>query len=319
MSLASNTGNIRFNGTGRVYVGAVGGSTLQILGELEDLNYSQEVSTEQLKSTQYASRAVIVETETERVASLAFGIREMSEENLKMALLGGNINTLNQSAGYIYQTTKAWTLEHFLDLGYLNVFITKITGTITGTFTLGSTVTGDVSAATGKICFIAAGYIILCNVSGTFVVGEDVEQTPGTIYITVSGIEELEDVCITDTAGTALRVNGTDYTVDPDYGYVRKDSASLLDTDKVSYDYEAVDRKYIWAMSAGSVEKKLVFVTDKDDIGPRQRYTFHKVKLNLNGDFPLIGEGAQILQVTATVLADTTQVTGQEHYKVEMM
>src|SRR4030042_6047089 len=149
--LASNTENIRLNGTGRVYVGAVAGSTFQELGELEDLNFGVEVSTEQLKSNRNAARGVIIETETERVASLSFGMREMSEENLKLALLGGDINTLNQSASYVYQTTKAWKLEHFLALGLLNVFITKITGAITGSFTLGSTLTGDASAATGSM------------------------------------------------------------------------------------------------------------------------------------------------------------------------
>jgi len=108
--------------------------------------------------------------------------------------------------------------------------------------------------------------------------------------------------------------------VDPDYGYLRKLSGGgMTSSDVVSYDYEVVNRKYIWGLSAGSVEKKFVFVSDKDDLGPRQRWTFHKVKINLNGDFPLIGEGAAILSVTGSVLADTTQPSGQEYYKVEMM
>ena len=317
--LASNPDNIRYNGTGRIYAGEVGSVLYQELGELEDLTFGCEVSTDQMKSTRNAARAVIVEVDKDRVATLDFGMREMSEENLKLALLGGDVNTLNQIAGYVYQTTKAWTLNYFLDLGHLNVFITKITGTITGTLTLGNIVTGNTSAATGKIAYIAAGYIILVNVSGTFVIGEQVEQTADVNYIVPAGIETLEDVCITDSTGATLRVNGTDYTVDPDYGYVRKDAANLLDADKLSYDYESVAKKYIWAMSAGSVIKKMVFVSDKDDIGPRQRYTFHKVKLNLNGDFPLIGEGAQILKINGTVLFDATQPSGEEYYKAEMM
>ena len=107
---------------------------------------------------------------------------------------------------------------------------------------------------------------------------------------------------------------------DPDYGYIRQLSAgTTADTDVVSYDYEAVDKEYLWSMSTSSVEKKFIFVSDKDDQGPRQRWTFHKVKINLNGDFPLIGDGAAILGVTGTVLADTTQPAGQEYFKTEII
>ncbi|NMC73212.1 MAG: hypothetical protein GYA56_02450, partial [Geobacteraceae bacterium] len=142
----------------------------------------------------------------------------------------------------------------------------------------------------------------------------------GSNYITISGVETIEDVCITSSDGATLRGNGTDYSVDPDYGYVRKLSGGgLLDADKVSFDYAAVDRKYIWGLSAGSVTKKFTFVSDKDDQGPRQRWTFHKVQINLNGDINLIAEKNAVLSITGSVLADTTQPSGQEYYKVEMM
>ena len=135
-----------------------------------------------------------------------------------------------------------------------------------------------------------------------------------------TGIEVLEDVVVTAVGGATRRVQGTDYNLDPDYGYLRKVSGGGIEaTDVVSYDYEAINRKYIHGMSASSVEKKLIFVSDKDDLGLRQRWTFHKVKIALNGEFPLIGDGAAILQVNATVLKDTSQASGQEYYKVEMM
>jgi hypothetical protein len=320
MPLASNTDNIRYNGTGRVYAGAVAGSSFDDLGELEGLNFAMSVSTEKLKSNRNAARATILEVESEREASLSFGMREMSENNLKMALLGSAINTLNQSASYVYQTVPTFVADLFIDLGHLNVFSTKITGTITGTLAVGDTVTGAVSTATGKIAFKGSNYIELVNVSGAFQASEQIYETQDTNYITSSGVEKLEDVVVTDSTGATRRAQGTDYSLDPDYGYFRKLSGgSITDTDVVSYDYEAVDKKYIWGMSAGSVEKKLIFVSDKDDQGPRQRWTFHKVKINLNGEFPLIGDGAAILQVNATVLADTTQASGQEYYKAEMM
>lgn len=320
MGLASDTNNIRYNGTGRAYAGAVAGASFDQLGELEGLNFGITVSTEKMKSTQNASRATILEVESERDAALSFGLREMSENNLKMALLGSAINTANQSAGYADQVVPSFVDDLFIELGHLNVFSIKLTGAITGDLAVGDTVTGQTSSATGKIAFEGAGYIEVVNVSGTFEVGEQVYETVDTNYITPTGIETLEDVVVTDSTGATRRVQGTDYDLDPDYGYLRKLSAGdIVATDVVSYDYEAVNKKYIWGMSAGSVEKKLIFVSDKDDLGTRQRWTFHKVKIALNGEFPLIGDGAAILQVNATVLKDTSQPSGQEFYKVEMM
>jgi hypothetical protein len=70
-------------------------------------------------------------------------------------------------------------------------------------------------------------------------------------------------------------------------------------------------------MSSSSGNKKIIFVSDKDDQGIRTRWTFHKIKINLDGDFPLIGPGAAILSVKGTVIADTTQPSGQEYFKTE--
>jgi len=324
MPLASSADNIRYYGTGRAYAGEVDEDSFDDLGELENINFALTVTIEKLKSTRNAARATIIEKETERDAVLTFGLREMTNENLKMTLLGSDINTDNQAASYVYQDAIGTDVDLeddlYIDLGKLNVFSIKLTGTITGTLAVGDTVTGDTSAATGDIAFKAAGYIELVNIVGTFQVGEEVYETQGTNYITPTGIETLEDVVVTDAAGTTRRVQGTDYSLDPDYGYIRKISdGDIIDTDVISYDYEAVDRSYIWGMSAGSVERKLIFVSDKDDNGVRQRWTFHKVNILLNGEFPLIGEGASVLAVTGTVLKDSDQASGQEYYKVETM
>lgn len=318
--LASSPNNIRFNGTGRAYVGEVAGSSFNDLGELEGLSYQASTSTTKLKSTRNAARATILEVPNETEASVSFGMREVTEENLKMALLGSAVNSDNQAASNVYQTTKTWAADLYLDLGHMNVFSTKVShGTVTnGPFAVGDTVTGGTSSASGKVAYAGANFVELVQVSGNFATGETLTATTKTA--TVTGVEKLEDVVITASTGTTRRVQGTDYTIDPDYGYVRKlSTGAVADTDKISYDYEAVDRKYFYGLSSGSVTKKLIFVADKDDPGPRQRWTFHKVQINLNGDFPLIGEGAQILQVTGTVLADTTQPSGQEYYKLEIM
>ena len=142
MALASSTDNIRYGGTGRAYVGALAGSSFDDLGELENLNFNLSVSTEKMKTTRNAAKATILEVETDREATLSFGLREMSNNNLKMALLSDTINTANQSASYVYQTDPALVDDLYIDLGHLNVFSTKLTGTITGELAVGDTVTG---------------------------------------------------------------------------------------------------------------------------------------------------------------------------------
>ncbi len=318
--LSSSADNIRYNGTGRCYAGAVGGSSFDELGDLDKLSFNLTVSTDKLKTNRNAAKATILEVEKEREASLSFGLREMTNNNLKMALLAGDFNAANQAAGNQYQQALAFVDDLYIELGALNVFSTKLPGVITGTLAAGDTVTGKTSSATGKIAFVGSGFIELVNVSGTFQAGEQVYKTQDTDYITPSGIEKNQDVIVTDAAGSVRRQQGTDYSLDPDYGYFRKLSAGNMEaTDVVSYDSEAVEKSYIHSMSASSVQKKLIFVSDKKDHGPRQRWIFHKVQINLSGDFPLIGAGAATLNVKGTVLADTTQPAGQEYFKTEII
>ncbi len=320
MPLASDADNIRYYGTGRAYQGPVGGASFDDMGELENFNFSLAVSTEKLKSTRNAARGTIIEKITESEAKITFGLREMTNENLKIALLSSAAAADNQAASYTYQAAPTWVDDFYIDLGKLNVKSTKLTGTITGSLAVGDTVTQVTSGATGKIAFVGAGFIELCNVSGTFVVTNQVYETQDTNYIIPTAITVQEDVVVTDTTGASRRVQGADYDLDPDYGFIRALSAgSIVAGDKVSYDYEAVTKSLIHGMSAASVEKKIIFVSDKDDNGVRQRWTFHKVNVLLNGDFPLIGDGAAILAVTGTVLKDSAQASGQEYYKVETM
>lgn len=323
-NLATSANNIRYNGTGRVYVGDVGGASLVDLGELDGFKCSPKVTKDQLKTTRSADRATILEVEKDREVTLGFGLQEQTEHNVRMALMGSTIASDNQVAGNVTSDEVVLVDDQYVDLGHLNVFITKLTGTITGALAPGDIVTGENSAATGDIAWTESGLVELVNVSGTFVSGEKAELDAGN-YITVSGVEVAEDVVVVnadvDSGTPSVRyVNGTDYDLDPDYGYLRMLSAGTLNTPGyISYDYEAVTRNYTHAMSAASVQKKVVFVTDKDDQGLRFRHTFHKVNISMNGDWSLIGDGPSTLPMEGTVLKDTTQPTGQEYFKTEIM
>ena len=322
--LTTDADNIRYNGTGRVYVGDVGGSSFMDLGELDGFSFNVSVSKDQLKTTRSADRATILEAESEREASLSFGLQEQTEQNLKMALLGGSISSDDQGAGTVEDNSTALVSDEYVDLGKIDVFVTKLTGTITGTIECGETVTGATSGATGKIAWTESGLAELISVSGTFQTGEKAE-VDGSNYITISGIEEAKDVVVCDAAvgsGTpTTRYDlGTDYSLDPHYGYLRMlSSGSISSPAYVSFDYEAVTKNYFHAMSASSVQKKVIMVTDKDDNGLRQRITFHKVNINMNGDWSMIGDGPATIPLEGTVVKDTSQAFGQEYFKLEIM
>ena len=322
--LTSNADNIRYNGTGRVYVADVGGAVYDELGELENLSGNISVSKDEMKSNRSADQAVILTAESKRSASFSFGLREQTEENLKMALMGGAITTDDQSASSVVSDAVTLTDDKYVDLGHLNVFITRVTGTITGALACGDSVTGATSGATGDIAWTESGLVELVQVSGTFVSGEKIEKD-GSNYITATGVTKTEDVVVVDadvdSATPSVRyVQGTDYTLDPDYGMLRKLSAgSITSPGYVSYDYEAVTRNYMYAMAAATVQKKVVIVTDRDDQGLRHRITAHKMDFAMNGDWALIGDGASVINVTGTLIKDTTQAVGQEYWKHEVM
>ena len=320
MAIASSADNIRYNGTGIAYAATVGSVNPGAdLGELEGFSFNQSVTKSQLKSTRNAARGVILEAVDETTATLKFGLKEQTEENLKVALMAASVSSDNQVANGVYQTTKTWVADEYIDLGKLNVYSTKVTGTITGTLAIGDTVTGDVSNKTGKIAFVGTNFIELVEVSGPMDTDTKLTKDVGN-YITVSGLAVQDDVVIVSSDGATRRVQGTDYTIEPKAGYVRKlTGGSLADADKVSFDYSAVTRKVLYGLSSNTVLRKVTFVTDADDYGPRKRYTFHKVNLSPEGDMTLLGDGTEVLNVTGTVVRDTTQQSGQEYYKVEVM
>ena len=111
MALASSADNIRYNGTGRAYAGVIGETSFDDLGELEGIEFDVKVSTSKVKSTRNAARGTILEADDEREGTLNFGLREQTEENLRMALLGSALNTQNQSASYVDAVTKTWVSD----------------------------------------------------------------------------------------------------------------------------------------------------------------------------------------------------------------
>lgn len=319
--LTSDADNIRFNGTGRCFfqekMGTATWGALLEVGELENFNLSQTVTTTPMESNRTAARGTLLEVVDSTESTLTFGLREMTMRNLRMALLGGTVNTSTQTKSFFDGITKTWVDDGFLDFEKFSLRITKIPGTIVGTISQDDTVTGVDSTETGKVAYVAADHIILVNVSGAFQVGEKIEVDASN-YITASGVLTLEDVCITDSTGATRRVQNTDYEIDPDAGFVAKlASGSIADTDKVYADYGTFTIETIHALAGSKIEGRFIFITDADDRGPRFKVSFHNVSLALDGDFPLIGDGAAIMNVTGSVLLDDTRPSGEQYYEIQ--
>jgi hypothetical protein len=66
----------------------------------------------------------------------------------------------------------------------------NITATITGTFTVGATVTGATSAATGKVLAVSDSTIVLGRVTGTFVSGENLQIAAVTQGVSTSAASQ---------------------------------------------------------------------------------------------------------------------------------
>lgn len=325
MPLASDSDNIRFNGTGRLYMADVGAAGVGIeIGEIDGLSDSYSTSEDKIKSNRTAARATLKTVKNETEVSLSFGMREQSIENLQLAYSADPANDTSQLADALEAVAVNVVEKEYSDLGKVNCFSTKLGhGAITdGPYEIGEPVVGGTSSATGKIAWFGADFVELVGVSGTFSSGETITGSTSAASSSVSSVEKLKDYVVCDHAvtPTVRYAEGEDYRVDADYGYLMKlPGGSMAAIVYASCDYPANTLKTLHAMSAGDVEKKLTFVSDADDLGPQMRYTYHKVKLTLNGDNQKIGDGESTLPMQGTVMADTSKPTGQQYTKVEVI
>lgn len=322
--LASNAENIRFNGTGRLYVADVGSARVGMeIGEIDGLSDNYSTSEDKIKSNRTAARATLMAVKNETEVSLSFGMREQSIENLQLAYSAEPANVTSQLAGSLDAQAVAVVAKEYADLGKINCYLTKLGhGAVTdGPFEVGETVSGDDSSATGKIAWVGAGFVELIEVSGSFVSGETITGSVSLASADISSVERLKDYVVTDAATPTTRYEqGEDYRVDADYGYLMKlPDGAMGATVYVSCQHDAAAKQTLHALSAGDVEKKLVFVTDADDLGPQMRFTYWRVKLSMNGDNQKIGDGESVLSMTGTVMADTTKPTGEQYVKIEVM
>jgi hypothetical protein len=131
----------------------------------------------------------------------------------------------------------------------------------------------------------------------------------------------MVDMVVTDAADATVRYAlEDDYRVDADYGFLMKMPGSTMGaTAFVSADYAALSKKTIYPMSNKNAEKKLTFVTDANDKGPRMKYTYFRATPKISGDSTKIGSGEQVIPTVFTLMADTSKPFGKQFMSIELM
>jgi len=150
-----------------------------------------------------------------------------------------------------------------------------------------------------------------------FAVGNTI-TTPDTDSAVLSGVDLQDNVLLGSTnVPAAIYTNGTQYTID-NMGMLKKIDAAVAATSYLWYDKPAYARKYFHGLSSGVYQKKMVIVSDPDELGAVHRVTVHKCNIKMSGSYQFAGDGASALAMQAIPVADTTQATGEEYFKHEI-
>lgn len=157
-------------------------------------------------------------------------------------------------------TKYTWEYALPTNMMYLEKVITerkvsgvKLTGTVSGAFTSGETITGGTSGATGELSYGPAGgtYIRVRKVSGTFSVGETATGT--TSSKTCSAITAVDS----ETAGDG--VWDLSDTIDPRYYDIMQDYAPKL---KLHEDRYSVDEDLYLRLEGQGTQDRVTADTD---------------------------------------------------------
>lgn len=323
MPIASNVTNIRINGTGRLYVAAVGSASIGIeVGEMDGLsdNISQSEGDKIYSNRSGGGKLVIGQADGEVEGTVTFGMREQTIENLALAFAADPAAVTSQLAGYLDAVEVTLIEKEYVDIGKVNCHVLKIgLGTVTGgPYVVGEAVTQD--SVTAKVAWVGSGFLELVHVVGTFLSGVAVVGGTSAASAVVSTVEEMIDMVVVNAAGTVRYTRDLDYRTDADYGFLMKMPGSTCGaTVDVSADYDAVSKNTIYPMSNANVEKKLTFVSDANDRGPRQKITYYRTLPKISGDSPKIGSGEQVLPMVCSMMADTSKPSGKQFMAIELM
>jgi len=273
------------------------------------------------KLEHYSSRGGLRAKDKEIISQItpgvSFTLDEINKENLALLTLG-DIATVAQTAGYVSGEAIDAFLDKRSDLSKRSIGTTFVaTGSFTGgPFTLGETVTGGTSSATGIVCLATDGTgLWIAVTSGTFASGETITGGTSSASATSSalGVWTPGVLLVQDDADTITYTAGTDYEVNTDLkddsiGRIKfLEGGSIADGDEVhvTFGYAAVTYYQIKAFSNTQIEGMLRFVSD-NPAGEQQELEIWRVSLTPSGDTAMIGDDWSTLGFSGEILKDET-------------
>lgn len=245
---------------------------------------------------------------TQKSATGNVTMEEFNAENVAIAFLG-DVMEGSQASKTLSGHAVAVTPGRYVDLGMKRLGITRIMlAGGTGDFSVGETVTGDASSASGSVAWAEPGLVELVGVTGVFKIGENVTGDTSSASATASGVERAADVVVTDAAEspTTRYKSGVDYMVVAEGGMLtvaKGGAAGSAETVYVSADVPALKTHKVDALTNAKCEGELLFIGQPEQ-GPRWHVRMWRASLKLSGEIGMISDDAAQMQMSIEGLAD---------------
>jgi len=261
---------------------------------------------------------------------LSFALDEITDKNFAMSLLGLDTEESQVAAANANtQVTVGSTLDIYTQLDHKKIKgLTYIKyDAETSPIASSGTLTGGTSGATATIegAYIgtASGVVVLSNVVGVFVDGEQLTDD-GTGDITADGgVVEMSasDVLVMDiSAALIIYVAGTDYRVNVKSGdimYLKSGNISTGDELDVAYAVEAGIFTIINMIQTTEIIGMFKFVSD-NATGANYELELWMVSLTPDGDMSLIGDDWLTLAFSGEMLKDESGHPSQPYGRMIM-
>jgi len=140
-------------------------------------------------------------------------------------------------------------------------------------------------------------------------------------YIYELGYLKVSNVVVTYGSNDTEAVEGTDYSVDSEFGKleIAENSAMVGQDIKVDFDYAAINRVDFTALDKVSREVALRFISHPQ-VGKAKQTTIHRIQLSLDGDYALKStDNLTSLSFKGKVLKDSTKPDGKQFIETVMV
>lgn len=287
-----------------------------------DIGYCQEAemgiaeSSRQVYSARDSSKALAVDKVTKTDYSLPLQVMSVNAVNLAM-LFRGTVGSLIQVVGDYGITAMDLTSPAVLDraqkLGKRGVSITKINYT-GGTVDLVKGLVVTAGGSTANILWVegttANGSIFVSNLNGAeFIDGVTITDSGTGSATQLGAVTVLDDVVLTDTAGTTRYALDVDYGIDPKSGtvfYLSAGSIAASTALKAHFDYAGLTEITVQAGESGVSEYQVEILPFNDTTENQIETVLWKCSVKADTTIKLITSGEEeiLMDMTFTPLTD---------------